>query len=400
MCRLSFLDLPALLAAAFVFACTPAEDISTQNAEEGVQTPNGADAEPKRSPELKLDCVQFVAQVNFVAQPEVRQELLSIYQGPDRAQWVVSRVHEGNRTRLSRFRSGHRIWALESGQKKSVESLGDEFDRVFAQLSLRRALYLWPDGFAWTGEGAAREVSLFDAKGEKAGRLRVELEDERPVRFLSFGRDEKPFESFRDLTWQEFQGRTFVHEAVLHFGEQPIWKEKLESIHADCQFTSAYFIPPDRREGSGGESQTGTVQRIQLAQCSERRYPLPADASWQAARDLAAERLDALRKALPERSASFDYEVELTSEAKPAAVILVLRAPLAELPEGERAQWSEREAGAGIVALLPSLEALSPGKARGLQRGLGENLRPGRTALRFPAGADREVQLVLHVEGP
>lgn len=375
---------PTLLALVLLFAC---------------DQPQEEPRHPKSTPPapLALNCLSFHSTVVFHSQPDSRQLLEATYQGAEQAHWWFGASHEPGAGRRLRYRSGDEFYTIEPGSGTSAEAVGEDRESILLQLELRRALMLWPDGFDWKPTARGRSVEI---PGD-SGRLFVELEDERPVRFYSRKREGPEFESFGELTWQEFRGRQFPNTMVLSVGGQPVWSETLTKIIPDCSYVSFFFVPADRRPSVGeANGQAGNLRHLDLPERLTKRTPLKPGIGWSEAGSRGASALAEAITLLPGLEPRLTFAVELNQEAQPVALLLLLDASQEIHVEGPLANWSRRAGGPALSVLLSSFGELTAGKVRALHRVLPEGSQGGMLYLRIPteAGSEFPKELVLRVQ--
>ena len=374
---------PSLLGFALLFAC-----------DQTPEPPHHPDPEP--APVLTLDCVSFRSTVVFEAVPDSAQSLEATYQGAKFAHWWFGASDDPDGGRRLRYRSGTTIYAIEPGSTASLEYVDIEREASLLQFELRRALMLWPDGFAWRETERGREFEIQDG----SGRLMVELEEGEPIRFYSRNSEGLELESFSELTWQEFRGRTFPENATLSVRGTAVWTETLTEIRPDCEFASFFFLPPDRRPSADpSNGQTGTLRHLDLPERLVKRIPLTAGLHWNEVQELGAAALKKATNQLPGLARQLSLAIELDQAAQPSALLLLLDLPGDVPREGVLSNWPQEEPGPALSVLLSGYGELSSGKLLGLQRFLPEGAEAGTPYLRLPAEQQPglPLQLVLRI---
>lgn len=286
------------------------------------------------APRISIDgteAVEAVAELVYTAAPGRTHTLRVSYAFPDRARLYMSvGGPEGVGERRLRYRSGGSVYALDPRQPQSVEYKAEDRDTLLLSFETRRALYLWPHGFAWTGEGRERDAQLPPTRpgGAPLGRLHATLDDSgRPVRIDSFDAKGGSGESLRAILWREGGGRLLPASHELWLSDGPVWKETLVTLERDVRLLDAFFVPPDRRpkppEG---------VQTLDLPAHRMRRVALPkgttleqATARWKEERDSRAEELRTIGSKLENR-----VTVEVDSDLHPTHLLLRLAEPPAQ----------------------------------------------------------------------
>ena len=316
------------------------------------ERPRGAPPAPEPEPLAPpvpvagMPGLQVRSQVTFFAAPEVPHELVCTYVFPDRARWWLGVGSGANVRRVLHSRHGERCFFTPEASAQSVERHGREREEQLRQMELRRALFLWPDGFTWAGQESVRRsdlgaIGILQARLDREGRL---------VELVSLDREGQPVDTYGGLRWMEQGGRTYPAAAELSHGGQPIWKEEVRSIETDVHLFDDFFLPPDRRETHrAGSQRLEGVEPADAPTAVERRLPLelPGDAPWSAVMAAA----ESLRAAQAQRLEPTGYRIlatpifELGDDGGPRAVILRLARAMASPPEG----WSVRLAGPALT---------------------------------------------------
>ncbi len=363
----------------------------------GPSPPEVTPVTPAAPEAISLHCFSFHSTVVFAALPDSPQVLEATYQGTEHAHWWFGKRDDPSGSRRLRYRSGDMIYAIEPGSGISSEYVASEHAAAMLQFELRRALMLWPDGFDWQTTDRGREFELQDG----SGRLFVEIEQDHAVRFYSRNQDGVELESFSDLQWQEFSGRSFPKEATLSVGGTKVWTETLDRIIPDCEYVSFFFLPPDRRSSAvSAANQTGGLRHLDLPERFTRRTPLEAGLSWSTVKSRGSELLSEACASLPGLEPRIAFAVELDESALPRAILLLLDVAKAQMPKEQFEQWTQHDPGPALSVLLAGLDKLTPGMLQGLGSHLPEGSQAGPYYLRLPPidEPDLPAQLVMTVE--
>ena len=291
---------------------------------------------------------------------------------PARARWQRTPRPARPGSRELAFRYGPQTWRVESGSAESRRLEGEAARRVELELELRRALWLWPEGFEWSGSGGFRSAPLDTpalADGEPWFLVARLGDGDRPAEMgLARGApdsDPRSLLHVRALTWQTSGERDFPAGFDLHLGPALAWHERVTATYFAPQALDHFFLPPDRKQGLVPVTDA-PPREVRLPERAERRQALPEGTGWEEA-VAAARRLAALeRERLGEQGPALapGVLVELDREGRPRAVRVELAELPAELPEGwvrapEQAAWDQRLATPGPVSaqLLARLRA-------------------------------------------
>ena len=300
----------------------------------------------------------FVAESRVVMpqRPDWPHRFDSYYAFPDRVRWWLS--PEGSLAPGARrlvYRYGEQAHLLDAGQADSEELLGAERFDLFLRMELRRALFLWPDGFDWTTSERSAQADL-----GPTGRLVVTLDEQgRPTSLSSLDREDRPVETLHTITWREQDGRQWPATLRLRGDQGEVWTEEILSVRTSPRYLDSFFLPPDRREFKGDERVDDVLlQGVDLPARVERRFELSERGEWRQVIEGCAPLVEAALESLGSDGPGIEsaYYFELDDEARPLALILRLAAgelePGTSPPEG----WQRRES---LPALSLQVRSLS-----------------------------------------
>lgn len=348
----------ALLLAVGLALASQTVDGRASSAPAQAAKPEQAPVLAPRAPIDGTEAIEALAELVYTAAPGRTHTLRVSYAFPDRARLYMSvGGPEGVGERRLRYRSGSSIYALDPRQAQSVEYKAEDRDTLILSFETRRALYLWPHGYVWTGEGRERDAQLAPivAGGPPAGRLHATLDESgRPVRIDSYDAKGGSGESLRAIVWREGGGRLVPSSHELWLSDGPVWKETLVALERDVRLLDAFFLPPDRRP-----KPPAGVQTLDLPAHRMLRIALPkgttleqAAARWRQERD---DRLEALRAVGTKLEARVTVEVD--GELRPTHLLL----RMAEPPSQPAPMWmriEERLGYAQVHATPPTDPAL------------------------------------------
>ena len=334
-----------------------------------------APSRPHRDGELALPAaahalaglhgVKTTSRIRLAAAPDDPHELQVILAFPDRQRWTL-RSEARQHLRRIEYRFGEHAFALppgEAGAARMPEEaaiVGASRAAFLRRCALRQAAFLWPEGAAWTGDGATRTAPVLatarataDDGPEPAalGDLLVELDDAgRPVAFSSRDADGALEEELAITAWSTVGGREWPARLHLSVAGAPVWDEEVLSVAPTVRFRDRVFVPESHAS---------------LLRAFARPLPLrlPAAATRRSALDPGSTWTDALDQARAEHRAATDIGLELftspwlelNSEGEPTAVLLRLAASQ-HAPDG----WSPGPAAEAIAIELDGLDAPGP----------------------------------------
>lgn len=359
-------------------------------AQEPAQAPHAPEPGP-RAAVAGLAGFQSVSRLDFGSGAN---RLTALYVFPDRARWHFEDYAGEGAEHLFLYRHGERVHQLAGGPSQGLE--GAERDALVLQLELRRAVMLWPDGFAWgapeNGMRSAPVPADSCCRTRVLGTLVATLADDRPVRVEARDVQGRPLEALAIRAWQESHGRTWPRTLVME-GEGGGFVETIESIETRVHYLELSFVPPDRRTPSGTNSPGPSILAQDLVPVTYAAHALPAGVSWEEAltraRTWIAEAAEDGKAGgrIVDPTPTF----ELSEEGRPVRCLVRLAVALVPAPAGYETQ-PERP---GLLLGLGSLETLEPAMLARLRQAVPKGATPGVAYVRVHARPDLPVELVL-----
>lgn len=318
------------------------------------------------------------------------QALETTFVFPDRAR--LSMVVRGGRPAQRRvhYRFGTRAWSLPPGSGRSVALEGADRDVLFRDLELRRAAFLWPDGFEWRDgeDGDGRRRAALGALGT----LWAEVgPDDRPARLWTVDPAGAESAAFRIESWREAFDRTWPERWSIELDGRTIARETIGRIHTSVFLVEPYFLPPDRRTRDR-ELPPG-VSHSDLHAAVERTVALSEDErrSWTSALDAWSARA----AAEPPGRVVAQPIFELDERGRPTG--LVLR--LAERPASVPAGWRERTERPALTRIELKVGDVDRRTLGALRAQVPAGVRAGAPYLWLrEASLEADAQLVLPLE--
>ncbi len=300
--------------------------------------PVAGDTTPARQPPPRraiagIAGFQSSSRVVFAAEPKKTHTLSATYLFPERVRIRLALAQEKSIDRVLLYRFGDQGFFIDEGVAKSREVVGNELLELRLETELRRALFLWPDGFPWSNEGGARSAEL-----EDGGKLVAQLgSDGRPTSMQYFDPRAAPAETLQAIAWKKFGARQFPSHFELSAGGKLISTEEVLEVETALNYVDTFFLPPDRRRQDMPSSQgarSAPIESIDLPALWEFRAEFGATSplTLQAAR-AAAEAACSSWKA---RGIVVLEEtiLELDREARPTAALLHAESVGAPHPDG------------------------------------------------------------------
>lgn len=276
---------------------------------------------------------QIESRVVFQAAPERRHTLSATFLFPERVRLRMSLETPEPVERVLAYRCGRRGFFIGPRESASQELAGSELAALELQTELRRALFLWPDGFSWRAIGGERRADL-----GALGGLRATLDASgRPSEMHSYDAKAQAVESLREVLWKSAGARHFPSHFELWAGDERIWVEDVDKVQTALNYIDAFFLPPDRREAR--MEQRVKVRPIDLGGAYELRIALAPShpATWAGAWAAADEQRTAWRGRAVELLEGDWVEVD----ARGGPLALLLRA--GSLDAANQVEWTWRE---------------------------------------------------------
>ncbi|WP_145168341.1 hypothetical protein [Planctomycetes bacterium Pla133] len=288
--------------------------------------------------------MSVVSDLTFDSAPQWPHRLTATWMFPDRARFELALVGGRPADRSNEFHLGPRLFAQADANSESVELEGESRASTLGMFELRRALFLWPQGFDWVAEGALRRCDLFlEPAGDPIGSLVATLDDDGWPRSMSVRSADGSVNATLTVgAWASTDGREHPTELRLEMAGQAVWTERVAEVALNVNFRDDYFLPVDRiaGDGVGGEVRVGEITALVV-----RAIPLARERrEWSAALEdearlrgeVAAELAGSGRILRPTRLMQVD------GQGRPTAVLLALEEfPAGPLPTG----WEARPAG-------------------------------------------------------
>ncbi len=308
------------------------------------QTPRPA-AEPQASvpslPKLPprraiagIEVLETTSSVVQVAAPDLRQELIVTFAFPGRVRMLESTQSDHGTERRFRYRYGDTLFQHALKDQTSSVLTGAAMTDVLAEMELRRAVLLWPDGFEWRADGEIRTSSA----GE-AGTLLAHLGagTKQPDRLALVAEDGAERVSFRSVQWSEAGGRVWPTSFELWRYGRHSATETIVGRDVTKSYIDQFFLPTDRRDrATERDAMLGLVREQELPRFCARRVELTKASAWPEARREIESVLAEWSARVKERSLALDpsWTIEIDDAARPKAVLVRLATIPDPAPEG------------------------------------------------------------------
>jgi hypothetical protein len=356
------------------------------------RAPHGPEPGPRRAL-AGIAGFQSVSRLDFGAQ---ENRLTAVYVFPDRVRWHFESYAAVRRSEHEFFyRHGERVHRLSSGaHSRALE--GPERDTVLAQMELRRAAMLWPDGFGWSIGADGHASALLQADsccGElPLGTLVATLVEGRPARIEALDPEGRALETLEIRAWQDLGGRTWPRTLELR-SEGGSLVETVEAVETRVHYLELSFLPPDRRPMPASRGATPGVLARDLVAMTYAPRRLPEEVNWEEAMDKAREWVAQAAKTLEPEGLTVDPvpTFELSPAGRPTTCLIRLSVPLLSPPEGFVTQ-PER---AGLFLPLQRIDGLDSGAMERLLAALPEGAAAGTPYVRLHERAELPIELVL-----
>ena len=125
-----------------------------------------APSAPPKAPVAGMTGLSIVSELTLAQDDEATRRLSATYVFPARARLQIVPLEGPANQRDTIYRFGDRHWALSPGRTRSRDLDDKEFLFAPLHIELRRALWLWPDGFEWKES---------ESNGKRLARASVEV---------------------------------------------------------------------------------------------------------------------------------------------------------------------------------------------------------------------------------
>jgi hypothetical protein len=306
------------------------------------------------------------SRIEFSSQPDQPHQLLASLCFPDLARLELSVDGGGSSGRVLTFRFGERVFEVAPGTSASNEPDREVSQEQVRRMELRRAAFLWPDGFDWEEREGSRYARLPDVLGPLGFLVASEFNAELPTRIDVHRPSGDLQEALRIEAWQTLGTRRFPQRLLVQFGTELVWTETVERIETNVLFRDALFLPADRLE------LLPATQRItEGAVPSAKVFSLPliGQRTWERALEMDSGQRNALAATLPAgQSLEPGLIFDLAADGLPAGLQLrwvgaadAIPPPgLIEAPAGESLRVEVESLSAIGPAELETLRALLP----------------------------------------
>ncbi|MBM3989724.1 MAG: hypothetical protein FJ298_01820 [Planctomycetes bacterium] len=336
---------------------------------------------PARANIAGLSGLQTSSRITFAAQGARLHSLEATFAFPDRARWTLA--PEGARAgdRSIVFRCGPAFFELAPQQSTArlVSESGPkdaQWRASLAAVEVRRALFLWPDGFAWEGDAARKSVKL--PGGES---LVAELGSDGLPTALYVGGERALRERFDALAWREHRGRKVPASFDFSVDGTRIWREDVVTFETRAQVLDSFFLPAELRRDAVALAGGPRIASVDVPRSHELRVELEDGTEWSAVKERWQAALAPYARA---KGDGWRLEggalVEVDERGAPRALLLRFKPGVDTAPEGVA---SVREHGA-LALSIPSAPSSLVESLATLRGALPPNSRVARSFARFP----------------
>lgn len=347
---------------------------------------------PPRQNVAGLSGFESVSVLHYAADPDEKHELTCLYVFPARARWQITVRGKPELGRHVEYRCGDAYFELAQSSDRSAEvgataAQPNQRESKCELFELRRAAFLWPDGFDWTGEGSSRS-----ALTECGRKLTANLDPDGRPSSLSF--EPQPLrgdESLHIRSWRNRHERWWPDVLEFRQGSNLVWSEHVESLTTRLALLDSYFVPPDRR-ALAGALREAHVLHFDAPPQHEIRLGLEQTLDWADAARIWAEFQQRVAAELPSEWRCLPaVAFELNDQGLPTAAIVRLRGSGAP-PKGVVATAAEQ----ALTTSEPWPIADLKGARDRLRRSIPGEASLGRVLLLFsgPPASAASVQVV------
>jgi len=319
----------------------------------------------------------------FPSQADRPHRLRSTFVFPDRARWQLTVADEMHGEREVRYRYGDRCYVLRAGSRRSEECESEERDEILLAMELRRALVLYPDGFAWKDAGSERRADL-GTIGALMARP-ASAADPNPAEMRAVTRTGKLVETYRAVVWRERNGRTWPSALELWRSDELVWRETIESIDVEGKVIDAFFLPSDRRPATGSPMPIDAAREQALPGYCGLRVDIPRGSTWTETAEGYVRLREEWNARLRDRGLAVDRHatVELGANGEPLTWIVRLDRIPDDVPSGFTTVVPRR----GVVCAVHDPASITADRIRILAGDLPKGSRAGTAYARFESKA-------------
>ncbi len=358
------------------------ESVPTQHSEETTGDSVLAGA-ARREKIGNLQGIGHLSRIVFASYPERPHELELSFAFPDRARSQLRPEGARSAQRALSYRFGDRVWSIAPGQKDSEELPAPRASEAVLEFELRRALFLWPQGFEWKTLKGKRLIADITPFGHLEAQVAGDASGQ-PDRLDAYDGHGQARESFRNVSWVADGSRLRPSTFDVYLRDSPVWAEEVLAVDRTSRYLDAWYLPADQRESTRGQA-VRTCYPIQLGSLVLERHALAIDMNL----------AQAIRKAegliaTSSFSLSPSPHVELEPGGQPRAIWLVLAESEGLTPPPG---WELLQGGPATSRFLPEPK-ISNADLRELAAAAAES--PRALFLRVQAGgeAPRRAELV------
>jgi len=326
---------------------------------------------------------ESVSKLAYHGTPDRPHQLRTTYVFPERVRWQISKPAGETPQRVLHYRYGDAVFRMSPGVSSSEVCSAEDRTKWLLQMELRRALMLFPEGFAWKGDGLERRAEM-EGLGSLIARFTSESES-MPVEIGNAGTDGRAIDAFRSIRWKESRGRRWPASVELWHEGELAWTETVESVDVQAQYVDSFFLPPDRRDLSTAEPLPESVGELDLPASCFLRIDLQKGAQWEdACAELLLQRAEwSKRLSGPDQELDANETIEISKDGDPVAILLRLK----KVPESPPAGFTTVPARHALACRVSGTRAARAERLADLKRALPHGSAEGTAYVRFECGA-------------
>lgn len=344
-----------------------------------------------------MKSIECSSTVVYAKLPGAPHRLQADYAFPDRARWWLGVGTELSTRRRMLFRFGTACYALDPDTQFSRRLEGPEQQLTCIQLEMRRALLLWPAGFAWQRDGKQASAAI-----PPLGTLGVVFADAQaktPISLSFTDSNGNPGDEYRAIAWRTEKDKAWPTRFELWHDKVLVWSETVDAIDTGTRFIDSFFVPPDTREKTAARPlEVGAVRPADLPENRSQRVALQPRTSWDAARAEQARLVTSRKADLESHGLKLEGPAtfEVSEDLQPTAVVLRLAPCREPLDPALAKDWPLTRERPGISTFVMGLPALTPPHLADLRAAVPRDAQCGQPYVRFdPAHPDQHVMLLL-----
>ena len=189
------------------------------------------------------------SRIEFPIEGAAIHELVAGFQFPARALVILALPGRPFGMGAHEYRLGPAVHLAPPAPNPSQRVEGADGETLIRRFELRRAAFLWPDGFDWKLDPAGdkrKSAPLLDSNGISLGSITADLNDQgRPGTLTTFDSSGLEGDRLEISAWAKTAGRWHPVQSELFVGGELAFVEQLEEVEYGSRYLDHQFVPVD-----------------------------------------------------------------------------------------------------------------------------------------------------------